>query len=591
MSTLPRPEYPRPQMQRQNWQNLNGSWDFAFDYSDSGKDRQWFKNKQVLQHQITVPFCPESRLSGIGETDFMAAVWYRKTIVLERAQLEGRILLHFGAVDYHCEVWVNEQPVGSHDGGYSSFSFDITDQAQEGENTLTVYARDDVRSGRQPAGKQSPRYFSYACSYTRTTGIWQTVWLEFVPRTWISNLKINAAWRSRALHLRVNISGDLPDSEKSTIRATLRVPESKEAVAGMSCAALIGENRISFQIGKDSELKPWAPGNPYLYDLTLDLVQGDKIIDTVESYCGFRDLELRSGGLYINGSPVYQRLILDQGYYPEGIYTAPDDADLKKDIELSLDLGFNGARLHQKVFEPRFLYWADKLGYLVWGEQASWVLDLTSSEGLVNFLPEWLEVMDRDYNHPSLIGWCPLNETWDQNGSRQCDAVVEQIYLVTKAIDPTRPVIDTSGNYHVRTDIFDIHDYEQNVENFAAKFKPMAEGGEVYNTYPDRQLYGGQPYFVSEYGGTWWNPQRSDGWGYGENPASEEEFAGRYRGLTEILLQNKRICAFCYTQLTDVEQEQNGLYTYDRQPKFSAKIYERIRQTNLAQAAFEQEGR
>lgn len=587
MATLPRPEYPRPQLQRSNWLNLNGQWDFAFDLCDSGKDKEWFRNDRDFARKITVPFCPESRLSGIGETDFMAAVWYRRSFQLTGSQLKGRVLLHFGAVDYHCEVWVNEKSAGTHDGGYSSFSFDITDLALEGENILTVYARDDTRSGRQPAGKQSPKYYSHGCSYTRTTGIWQTVWLEFVANTWISGLKIQASWRGRSLHLKIQLSGDMTDIREMTLRARISDPRGQMQPAENSSRALAGENMIAIVLDEEQNLEAWSVDNPKLYDLSVELRQGDKTIDSVDSYCGFRDLELRSGGLFINGRPVYQRLVLDQGYYPDGIYTAPDEETLKRDIELSMDLGFNGARLHQKVFEPRFLYWADKLGYLVWGEQASWGLDLTSSEGLINFLPEWLEILDRDFNHPALIGWCPLNETWDLNGNRQCDAVVEQIYLVTKAIDPTRPVIDTSGNYHVRTDIFDIHDYEQDVEKFAAKFRPMSEGGDVFNTYPERQKYCGQPYFVSEYGGTWWNPAKSDGWGYGENPSSESEFVGRYRGLTEALLQNKKICAFCYTQLTDVEQEQNGLYTYERKPKFSPETYEQIRRVNMMDSAFE----
>ena len=302
--------------------------------------------------------------------------------------------------------------------------------------------------------------------------------------------------------------------------------------------------------------------------------------------------------ILINGKPVFQRLVLDQGFYPEGIYTAPTDMALKNDIEISMGLGFNGARMHEKIFEARYIYWADKLGYLVWGEHANWGLNITTPMGLERFLPEWMEALERDFNSPALIGWCPFNETWDrkftlpENGSwdpkgiRQDDEVLRIVYNVTKMVDKTRPVIDTSGNYHVVTDIFDIHDYEQDPEKFAEKFEPMKNGGKPFVNYPDRQKYEGQPYFVSEYGGIWWNPEQKDGkaWGYGQRPKSEEEFLKRYEGLTSILLRNPKICAFCYTQLYDVEQEVNGLYTYDRKPKFDAKI---IREINSRKAAIE----
>ncbi|NCC49002.1 MAG: beta-galactosidase [Clostridia bacterium] len=585
---IPRPEYPRPQLVRSQWQNLNGPWQFAFDPGNSGRERKWFRDEHSLPLQIQVPFCPESRLSGLGETDFVAAVWYRRSFTLP-SELKGqRVILHFGAVDYQCEVWINQQPVGRHQGGYSSFSFDITRLVHDGDNTLTVYAADDVRSGRQPAGKQSSRYHSYSCSYTRTTGIWQTVWLELVGNDYIEQLGIRADWANRQVLLTPQICRH--SDKPLTLTARLEDPENGDILASGQIRAQAGSQSLMLtpEPAAAAALRPWQPGQAVLYDLDLSLTDADgKLIDHVRSYCGFRDLELRAAGLYINGEPVFQRLILDQGFYPEGIYTAPDDAALRQDIELAMSLGFNGARLHQKVFEPRFLYWADRLGYLVWGEHASWELDHSQPEALMYFLPEWLEIVRRDLSHPAIIGWCPFNETWDIKGRKQCDAVIEQTYLVTKAIDPSRPVIDTSGNYHVRTDLFDIHDYEQDVRRFAEKFDPMQDGASAYVTYPDRQRYEGQPYFVSEYGGAWWSPGQEGGWGYGQQPHSEAEFLERYRGLTEVLLRNEKICAFCYTQLTNVEQEQNGLYTYDRQMKFSAETYEAIRRINSQPAAFE----
>ena len=246
-------------------------------------------------------------------------------------------------------------------------------------------------------------------------------------------------------------------------------------------------------------------------------------------------------------------------------------------------MGFNGARLHEKVFEPRFLYWADKLGYLCWGEMANWGLDHSNIAALNAFLKEWLQIIARDYSSPAIVGWCPFNETWDFEGRRQNDDVLRMIYRTTKALDPTRPAIDTSGNYHVETDIFDIHDYEQNPEEFARRYGRGTEP--IYERFPDRQQYKTGPVFVSEYGGIRWTDDTS-GWGYGEGPKTAEEFIARYEGLTTALLDNPDHFAFCYTQLTDVEQEQNGLYTYDRKPKFDPAI---IRAINARKAAIEEE--
>jgi hypothetical protein len=280
--------------------------------------------------------------------------------------------------------------------------------------------------------------------------------------------------------------------------------------------------------------------------------------------------------LLLNAKPVFQRLILDQGFYPDGLYTAPTDAELRGDIERSQAMCFNGARLHQKVFEERFLYWADKLGYLVWGEMADWGLDLFRPETLDRFLTEWRTIVARDYNHPAIVGWCPFNE----RGSDGRTGVVNQVYHITKQLDSTRPVLDTSGYLHDGdTDVYDSHDYDQNPETFTERHAAFANGGEPFINNPGRDAaYQGQPYFVSEYGGIWWNPDQQDekAWGYGDRPKNLEEFFARFKGLTEALLQHPRMCGLCYTQLTDVEQEVNGLYTYDRKTKFDAAIIKAI---------------
>ncbi|MEK5178075.1 sugar-binding domain-containing protein [Paenibacillus sp. FSL R5-0636] len=577
-ATLPRPEYPRPDFVRPEWINLNGQWQFEIDHGKSGKERGYPVNEHNFSGTITVPFCPESRLSGVEYKDFMAAVWYKREFTVPENWTNGRVILHFGAVDYMAEVWVNGVSVGTHRGGYTPFSFDITSNLLAGGNVITVYAEDDVRSGRQPRGKQSEQFHSHGCDYTRTTGIWQTVWLEQVPETYLSNLKVVADPDNGCVHLEMKVQGNVAGD---TLSATALyggkpVGDSSVIVSGPSI-------KLTIPL---SEIHLWEVGNARLYDLKLSLHCQGRESDVVHSYFGLRTVRLDGMAFRINGKSLFQRLVLDQGFYPEGIYTAPTDEDLRRDIEISMGLGFNGARLHEKIFEPRYLYWADQLGYLVWGEHANWGLNITGADSLSHFLPEWLEGMQRDFNHPALIGWCPFNETWDRDGVKQHNAVLQIVYDVTKRMDPTRPVIDTSGNFHVATDIFDLHDYDQNPQTFRDRYEPMKHGGEVFNTFPDRQTYEGQPYFISEYGGIWWNPQQKDekSWGYGDRPTSEQMFIERYEGLTNVLLDHPLMFGFCYTQLYDVEQEVNGLYTYDRQPKFDP---DRIRRINARKAAIE----
>ncbi len=526
-----REEYPRPQMVREQWQNLNGTWDFEYDFSKSGKERH-LQQDTNFTHKIQVPFCPESELSGINNKDFLNAVWYRRTFTIPSDWKDGRLIINFEAVDYYCEVWLNGELVGSHKGGYTPFSFDITAHIIKGENTITVYAEDDTRTGLQPSGKQSSEYGSHGCFYTRVTGIWQTVWLEYVPNTYIKSFKITPDINNSKVDLNLTFAGDAYDK---TLKVTARYKNKIVGNASIKATGTIA--RLSLDL---SELHLWQPLDSKLYDLELHL-EAHGQVDVVNSYFGMRKVELSDKAILINDKTVFQRLVLDQGFYPDGIYTAPSDEALKKDIELSIACGFNGARLHEKVFERRFLYWADQMGYLVWGEYGNWGLDHTKASALHTFLPEWLESVERDFNSPALIGWCPFNETWDLHGHQQYDDILKHTYLVTKAIDPTRPVIDTSGNFHVMTDVYDLHNYKQDVALFAKDFEAMATGGDVYETFPNRQKYEGQPYFISEYGGIWWNPNDENGWGYGNRPESVEEFVDRYVGLADVLLKKIQI--------------------------------------------------
>lgn len=559
---IPRPEHPNPQFVRSSWMNLNGEWDFCIDNSKSGLEKKYFRPEVKFDRKIVVPFCPESVLSGIGNKDFMNAVWYQREFAIPERYKGMKTFIHFGAVDYKATVYINGEKVGEHKGGYISFKFDITDKLTDGINKVTVYAVDDVRDPMQPRGKQSEEYYSHGCDYTRTTGIWQTVWLEFTPESYIESIKI------------------FPNAENCSVDIQAKVVgEGKFEALALFHERIMGAATVSTKggfINAHLDLKEaylWDVGEGRLYDLELRFND-----DRVDSYFGLRDVKLDGYKFLINGKSVFQRLVLDQGFYPDGIYTAPTDEALVKDIQLSLDAGFNGARLHQKIFEPRFLYHCDKMGYIVWGEYPNWGLDWSRPEAVYGMLPEWMEELERDFSHPSIIGWCPFNETWDRNGRKQHDDVLRIIYEATKAYDPTRPCIDTSGNFHVVTDIFDVHDYEQDVETFKKNYDKLMTEGTLFDRHSGRQKYNGEATFVSEYGGIRWSVDQNDqnAWGYGNAPKNKYEFLERYQGLTDALLDNDRMFGFCYTQLYDIEQEQNGIYTYSRKAKFEPSIFKGI---------------
>ena len=566
---IPRPEHPFPHFERKNWLNLNGSWQFEIDYAATGRARGLAAPEHELDDVITVPFCPESRLSGVEYKDFMAAVWYRRTVTVPESFLGQRIFLHIGACDYRTEAFVNGISVGTHLGGYTPMCFDITDALHEGENVLTVCAEDDTRSGEQPGGKQSHEYGSFGCMYTRTTGIWQTVWLEARPESHLTDCR-TVTYTDGTVLLTVHAA----NADGMTVSAVAYLDDDLCTLTSGTVHGEVAELTLEVP---DAQL--WAPEHPVLYDLELTLGE-----DQVRSYFGIREFRVDGHRMYLNGRSVFGRFILDQGFYPDGIYTAPTEDDLIADITRSMDCGFNGARLHQKVFEPRFLYHCDRLGYLVWDEHPNWGLDISRDAAWKNFLPEWQQVVERDRSHPAVIGWCPFNET--QND--QQDALLAAAYRLTKALDPTRPVIDSSGWKHVPgcCDLPDWHDYEQDPAVFKAKYAMLPDGGDPAARCGVFTSPGAELCFMSEFGGTWWSPAMADtenastnhtvSWGYGIAPGSDAEFMTRYKGLVDALLDNPAFCAFCYTQLTDVEQEQNGLYTYDRQPKFDPALLREI---------------
>lgn len=559
-----RPEHPKPQFARKNWVNLNGEWQFEIDNSNSGKSRNLYDINAEFSQSINVPFCPESKLSGIEHTDFLNAVWYKRTFEITKEQLSGKVFMHFGAIDYEAFIYINGNLAKTHKGGYVSFYADITEFVLEGVNTVTVNAVDDTRSRLIPSGKQSNQLNSYGCFYTRTTGIWQTVWLEFRPNNFIESVKYYPNISDSSVTVNAKLCGC--GNFKCNITFNGEPMGNYEV--------LEASGNITFNI-KLSKTHLWEVGNGRLYDVEFFFDS-----DCVTSYFGLREVRLDGMRFLINNKSVFQRLVLDQGFYPDGIYTAPSDEALINDIKFSQKVGFNGARLHEKIFEERFLYHADRLGYIVWGEYPDWGLDHSYEDNIYAILPEWIEEVERDFNHPSIIGWCPHNETWLHHSRKQYNPSIEMVFDVTKALDSTRPCIDTSGGLHVKTDIFCVHEYEQNPQIFKANYDRLMTEGVLYDRlnnrlfwtqYDDPEIYRGEPVFMSEYGGIAWDIN-GNGWGYGQGPKTIEEFYQRFKGLTDALLDNSCMFGLCYTQLTDVEQEQNGIYTYDRKPKFDSKI-------------------
>ena len=558
---LPRAEYPRPQFERQEWINLNGTWDFEFDFGKSGMDRELFKAGSLSQ-EITVPFCPESELSGIGHTDFINCVWYRRDISIPEEWNGKNIYLNFGAVDYAAEIFIDGILSGRHYGGSSSFSIDLSGHVEAGKiHNLVIRVEDNQRSGEQSVGKQCSTFNSAGCFYTRTTGIWQTVWMEAVDRHGLKRVTM----RPDIDQCQLMVMPEFYSESDCTLEVSVKDNGKTVARKSVPCS---NHACIVLPLKK---MKLWSPEDPFLYDVDFHVKDaGGNVLDHVKSYAGMRKIHISDGKVYLNNREYFQRLVLDQGFYPDGIWTAPSDEALRHDIELAKAAGFNGARLHQKVFEERYFYWADRLGYLTWGEGPSYGMNVNNEIAARNFLSEWLEIVVRDRNHPSLVTWTPFNETWDsQDGTYP--RFVRDIYAETKAADPTRPINDASGDDHVMTDIWSVHNYEQDGDKLKEQLA-LTEGREPYRHSYEKEflaVYGGQPYILDEFGGIgWMSPEeRKHSWGYGNLPQTEEEFYSRLDKMVKAVASLEHIAGFCYTQLTDVEQEKNGIYKYDRTEK------------------------
>jgi hypothetical protein len=579
----PRPEYPRPQFRRREWVNLNGPWEFAFDDENVGLAEGWHDGRR-LEREILVPFPYQTAASGIDDKGVHEVVWYARTLEFRDEWRGQDLLLHFGAVDYATQVYVNGSLVGGNRGGHVPFSFDIAPYLVEGENRIVLRV-EDGQSAEQPRGKQSITGEPHGIDYYCTTGVWQTVWLEPVPQVRIDALRITPLVDESAFKLRVYLHAPAADWS-----IQVDVLEDEEVVATVSRDTVNGTGRMFVKV---PEPKLWSPDHPHLYNLRIRLLQRGELLDEVESYAGLRSVELRNGQFLLNGVPIYLKMALDQGYWPESYMAAPSDEALRADVEITKALGFNGSRKHQKVEDPRWLYWCDRLGLLVWGEMAN--ARAWSPEAEDMFASEWARVVRRDYNHPCVVTWVPLNESWgvpeiDMGHAGQY-AFVERIVRLTRLNDPYRPVIDNDGWEHTDiTDICTIHDYTATGDEMREKYLQTAEGRGLPErtwwggklTFAPNSHYRGQPVMLTEVGGflirPHWLPEEEwDGlynaYGSVNDP---DELLAKYRDLMDAIAEMPFISGFCYTQLADVEQEINGLLTYDRKPKVPVEEIRRI---------------
>lgn len=570
---IPRSDLPNPAFARENWRTLNGDWDFAFDHDNAYVDPA----AVVFTHKIQVPFCYESQLSGIGTTETCENVWYQRRITVSREALSGAVLLHFGAVDYTAKVWVNGCYVGRHDGGFTPFQFEIGHFLHEGENLLTVKAEDDY-SREKPRGKQVWAKDPTMCFYVNTTGIWQSVWLEFTGKNYITDIRITPDLDHGMAHFQIRVL------REKNIKVALTIRKGEKQLGKMVVES--GNRRVNCSFGfEENGVRSvfdlyWTPEFPTLLDVEVKLLSGDEVLDTVATYFGMRKVHINGDKIYLNNSPLYQRLVLDQGYWPDGLMTAPSDDAIRRDVELTKAMGFNGARKHQKIEDPRYYYWADRLGLLVWGELPS-NYDFTP-EGQYMLLSEMQAFVKRDYNHPSIVTWIPFNESWGVHqivGERRQMEFVRSCYYLLKSLDQTRMVGSNDGWEQIGlTDFCGIHDYDITPDNFKDRYadieQTMRGGVNFKPVYAAGENYNGGPILITEMGGV--KLKGDGGWGYNQDMDDAREMVEYLRGMMQAICAHGRVQGFCYTQLTDVQQETNGLMDADRVPKVTPETFRKI---------------
>lgn len=575
---IPRGEYPQPQFQREQWQSLNGRWEFEFDDHNAGIAEDWAGGSHKFTRSIVVPYCFESRRSGIADTSFHPWVWYRRTFTVPDGWSSGRVLLHFGAVDYRAKIWINGRSAAEHEGGNVPIHIDATPFLKKGSNVVVVRAEDPPTDRSIPRGKQYWEPKSRGIFYTRTSGIWQPVWMEAAGETYLRRVRISPA-NDGTVRFEALAENAAKDMEFS---ASVRSGEQVIA-SGLTVSSA---DHLMTTIAVPTP-RFWSVNSPNLYDVVFELRSGGKVVDRVRSYFGFRTVGTENGRVTLNDRRVYIKMVLDQGYWPDSILTPPTDEAIQYDIRVTKEMGFNGVRKHQKVEDPRYLYWADKMGLLVSGEMAN--AQAFDDEYVKRFTREWVEAVERDYNHPSIIMWVPINESWgtpNLRDVRQQDHL-KSLYQLTHSLDATRPVIDNDGWEHTdMTDLFAIHDYTADGAALEKKYRDVqVKPGAFVPDNGKRVLipgyqYNGTPILLSEFGGIAFIPDRSkvpaDSWGYSGVEPTAEAAMNRLNGLYNGIHAVAAFGGICYTQLTDVEQEVNGLMTYDRVPKFDVKQVRRL---------------
>lgn len=583
MGAIIRSEYPRPDRVRSAWQTLNGQWDFAFDTDNVGHKEKWYRSFPA-QCKIEVPFAYQSELSGVENKDHCDVVWYSRKFTVGEELAACRRLLHFGAVDYKAEVWLDGQFLGVHDGGYMPFTFDITDLTEgKGDYTLTVRCEDRLDFD-QPRGKQSYRPEPFACWYTPVTGIWQSVWLEGVGDVYAEDFRLTPCIENSSVKVEVSLN-ELPNAGQVRLTVSYEGKLSAQQLITVTTDRFV-QTEIYLRHNEELEgIHMWSPSHPALYDLKIETLEDGKVIDNVDTYFGMRKIEIVNGHILLNRNVLTQKLILDQGYWPDGLLTAPSDDALRKDVELTLAMGYNGARKHQKFEDPRYLYWADKLGLLVWGElpSAYWLRDSQKR----NMMRDLSETIRRDYNHPCLITWVPINESWGVpfiEMHKEAQQLAEALYHIVHSLDGTRLVSGNDGWENAATDIVTVHDYTAWPEQLSTDYNSEAAllfGNPGSSRMASAQGYDftGKPKLLTEYGGIAMQKDEGNGnWGYNGAVHDERAFLERFEAITQAFKHMPGFSGYCYTQLTDVFQEVNGLLDMNRNPKASIDEIRRINQ-------------
>ncbi len=589
--TIPRAEISDPLHHRPAWRTLNGRWDFAVDQDvliRPGKDQSVGTCPGAVpdfSRSILVPYPPQSDRSGVELKGEHPILWYRRTFDLDRRETDGRVWIVFGAVDHTCKLWINGEFTAMHRGGYSPFRSDISSLVRPGPNEILLRV-EDRRDPEQARGKQSWQA-PFSCWYTENSGIWQSVRLEFTPTVAIDDVHHTATvtevtgTNRGSGYLDVHVQPSAPASGSITV-----------AITGEDLTETI-QHEIVYPVTPlriDIDDVPlWSPESPHLVNIEVIMTTAAGV-DVIRTYAGFRRVEIRDGMLHLNGAPHYQRLVLDQGHWPDGLFTAPDDESIRRDIELAISMGFNGCRKHAKIEDPRFYYWADKLGYLVWEElPPAYRFTPAAERNLVNLV---LAMVRRDRMHPSVIAWTLFNESWgvpNIHTDPDQQTFVRSLIETVRSLDPTRLVVGNDGWEHVGGDVYGLHSYASTSEELEGDLD-IAFGHES-RTPPEQTLSNGRLFqtrhdvpegllnMITEFGGTGYrapDDHRQDVWGYDNLAESPEDLLERTSALVETVRNKPGLAGFVYTQLTDVEQEVNGLCFSDRRPKINIPEIRRV---------------